>query len=67
VCGVLSTVNVTTPVGVPLLLVTVLVKVTLCPNTEGLGDEFNDVVVAALLTTWLCVVDVLAAKVESPL
>ena len=38
------------PVGVPKLLVTVAVKVTDCPKTEGFADELTVVVVEALLT-----------------
>lgn len=37
--------NVTVPVGVPPALVTVAVKVTDCPKTEGLADEVTVVVV----------------------
>src|ERR1700694_2632451 len=42
--------NVTVPVGVPEpggLAVTVAVKVTLCPDTEGLAEELSAVVVAS--------------------
>jgi hypothetical protein len=50
-----STANCTVPVGVPdpgAVGVTVAVKVTVCPNTEGLADEVTPVVVLALFTTW---------------
>ena len=45
--------KVTVPVGVPAagaVAVTVAVKVTLCPDTEGLTDELSAVVVPPLLT-----------------
>jgi len=51
----LPSVNVTVPLGVtvPEFSVTVAVKVTDWPNTDGLDpvEETNDVVVATLLTT----------------
>src|SRR5439155_10470780 len=52
-----SITNCTVPVGVPLPLcgVTVAVKLTLWPNTDGLCVELTTVVVATgggLLTTW---------------
>ena len=61
--------NVTVPVGVPTpgdVAVTVAVKVTDWPNTDGLTDEPSAVVVASLLTTWLVAVDVLARSFVSP-
>jgi hypothetical protein len=45
--------KVTVPVGVPEpggLAVTVALKVTLRPETDGLADELSEVVVASLLT-----------------
>ena len=60
--------NWTKPVGVPLpgkTALTVAVNVTLCPNTDGFGDDVNVVEVLALLT--LCVVvPELPLKFESP-
>ncbi len=60
----------TLPVGVPLpgaVAATVAVKVTAWPNTEGSVAETSEVVVPAWLTTWLKAVEVLVAKVASPL
>ena len=44
------------------------VKVTDCPETEGLGEAASVVLVAAnaWLTTWLSAAEVLAAKLASP-
>jgi hypothetical protein len=61
--------KVTVPVGVPepgALAVTVAVKVTTCPDPEGLTDELNAVVVAAWLTTCVSGAEVLALKLASP-
>ena len=47
--------NVTVPVGVPapgLKVLTVAVKVTLCPNTEAFVEEATVVVVCAFTTVW---------------
>jgi len=48
--------NVTVPVGVPVLAVeaslTVAVNVTDCPKTDGSGEEPSAVVVFAVLTVW---------------
>lgn len=44
--------NVTVPVGMPPLEVTVAVKVTGWLKTEGLAEELTVVVVAYLFTTW---------------
>ena len=41
------------------------VKVTLCPNADGFADEAIVVVVAAVVTTWVRVFDVLALKLLS--
>jgi hypothetical protein len=43
------------------------VKVTDCPNTEGLVEDVNAVVVLALVTTWFTAVLELVAKLRSPL
>jgi hypothetical protein len=45
---------------------TLAVKVTDCPSFDGFSDEVKEVVVVALLTTWLTAFDVLLAKLESP-
>ena len=62
--------KVTLPVGVPLpgdVALTVAVKVTLCPNTDGLAEEATRVVVLALLTVCVKVDEALALKLPSPL
>jgi len=57
--------NVTVPVGVPNVVDTVAVKVTLWPNVEGFNDEVTVVVVVAggggAFTTCVNAGDVLAA------
>ena len=63
--------KVTVPVGMPppgLLAVTVAVKVTDCPDTEGLAEELTNVVVRAraLFTVWVSGLEVLPLKVASP-
>ena len=61
--------NVTVPVGVPAPgaeAVTVAVKVTDCPETDGLTEEASAVAVAALLTIWLRAAEVLVVKLPSP-
>src|SRR5204862_36269 len=61
--------KVTVPVGVPapgLFAVTVAVKVTDCPDTDGLADELTNVVVPAFFTIWLSVVEMLPLKFASP-
>ena len=61
--------NVTVPVGVPApgaLTVTVAVKVTLWPNTEGLAEEATLVVVASGLMVWLTAPELLPASLVSP-
>ena len=62
--------KVTVPVGaVPAPELTVAVKVTAWPKTEGLGVEAASAVVvtvAAWLTAWLSAVEVLAVKLLSP-
>ena len=54
------------PVGVPEEPVTVAVKVTDSPKTEGFAEDANAVVVLALLTTWLTTELVLVMKLPSP-
>ena len=56
----------TVPVGVPLpgaVGLTVAVKVTDWPKTEGFADETTEVVVASCLTVWLTAAEVLAGEV----
>ena len=60
----------TVPVGVPLpgaTALTVAVKVTDSPKTEGLSDEVTLLVVAAWLTVWVRGAEVLVTKLPSPL
>src|SRR6266550_3923624 len=60
--------KVTVPVGVPapgLLAVTVAVKVTDCPNTDGLAEELADVVVP-YFTVCVSLEEVLPLKLASP-
>jgi len=60
--------NVTMPPAVPEPAgVTVAVKVTDCPATDGFVDDATDVVLAALLTVWPKVPEALPAKLPSPL
>jgi len=63
---VVPSMNVTVPVGVPAVALTVAVKVTLWPLFEGLRDDVSVVVVLALT---VCVRDddVLVRKFVSPL
>jgi hypothetical protein len=59
--------NVTVPVAVPgAVEVTVAVKVTDCPKSDGLADDTIAVAVAGKLTACVTVFDVLAAKLASP-
>ena len=54
--AVVPSMKFTLPVAVPApgpLAETVAVKVTDCPNAEGLSEETTFVVVASLLTTWV--------------
>ena len=46
---------------------TVAVKVTCCPNTEGFSDDVNAVVVLAGLTVCVTAEDVLPLKLVFPL
>src|SRR5438876_3033471 len=67
VMAVLPSLKVTFPVGVPepgLLAVTVAVKVTDCPNTDGLAEEPADVVVP-YFTVCVLFVDVVALELAS--
>ena len=60
--------KVTAPVGVPaagLFAVTVAVKVTDCPDTDGLAEELTNVVVL-YFTVWVTLDDVLPVKLASP-
>ena len=59
--------NWTLPVGVPANDETVEVNVTDLPCTDGLIDESRVVVVVALVTTCVTVLDVLPVKLLSPL
>src|ERR1700687_2970218 len=65
-------VKVTVPLGLAtavlpgLLTLTVAVKVTVWPDTDGLTDEDTVVVVLALLTTWVSEAE-LPVKFSSPL
>jgi hypothetical protein len=59
--------NVTVPVGVAPVALTVAVKVTVCWKVEGLGADTSEVVVATLFTIWLKTAEVLAASLASPL
>jgi hypothetical protein len=61
--------KVTVPVGVPApgaVTETVAVNMTACPTADGFGEEDNDVVVFALLTTWETAALVLVLKLPSP-
>src|SRR5204863_2199820 len=61
--------KVTVPVGVPapgLLAVTVAVKVTDCPDSDGLAEELTSVAVLAFFTVWVSVLEVLPLKVALP-
>src|SRR5438128_11788015 len=60
----------TVPVGVPVpgaVAVTVAVKVTDWPETEGLTEEATAVVVLAALTAWVKFGEVLPLELASPL
>lgn len=59
-------VKTTVPVGVPDDEVTAAVKVTLCPETDGFGEEARVVAVATPFTTCVSAADVLGAKVLDP-
>ena len=58
----------TRPLGLPgPLPVTVAVKVTLWPHTDGLAEVTTAVLVLALLTVWVNAVEALEATFVSPL
>ena len=62
--------NCTVPPGVPApgaLAVTLAVKVTVWPKTDGFCEEVSVVAVLSWLTTWLTVFEVLPASLVSPL
>ena len=58
--------NVTLPVGVPPLEVTVAVKVTAWPDFDGLRDEVSEVEVLALFTVCVSTAEVLPEKLALP-
>ncbi len=58
--------NVTVPVGVPDALLTVAVKVTACPNTDGLSEEITLVLVEIPFTVCVSAAEVLGSNAESP-
>lgn len=49
--GVVPFLNVTVPVGVPTVALTVAVTVTVWPLADGFGDEVRAVMLASLETT----------------
>src|SRR6266853_3289280 len=62
--------NVTVPVGVPVLGetgLTVAVKITDWPKTEGWAEEVTAVALVARLTVWVTTSEVLVLKLVSPL
>jgi hypothetical protein len=59
--------NVTVPVGVPLVLVTVALNVTDWPNTVGFVEELRVVVLPNLLIVSVSAVEVFVLKLPSPL
>ena len=67
---VVPSMKLTFPVAAPAVAPpaeTVAVKVTDCPNTDGLGEEATLVAVVALLTTCVtAVAEVLPPKLASP-
>ena len=68
---VVPSLNVTVPVGVPVFgasTLTVAVKVTGCPYTDGFAEETTAVVVGlAAFTVCVSAEDVLVVKLASPL
>jgi hypothetical protein len=58
--------NVTVPLGVPVPAVTVAVKVTDWPNTDGLSELVTVVEVEPWLTVCVIAAEVLAVKLPSP-
>jgi hypothetical protein len=68
--GLPSTTNCTVPLGVPMpgaATLTVAVKLTFWPDTEGLTEELTSVVVLALATVCIKLLAVLVLKLLSPL
>ena len=63
--GTLPSMKVTMPLAAA--GVTVAVKVTALPNTEGFNEEVSVVWEAALLTTWTTADDALPESLVSPL
>lgn len=64
---VVPSLNVTLPIGVPEVEVTVTINVTDCPYVDGFSDEvIAEVVVIALLTLCVNTGDVLPVKFASP-
>ena len=60
----------TLPVGVPApgaTALTVAVKVTDWPNTDGLAEEARATALLAWLTVWVTTAEVLVLKLPSPL
>lgn len=64
--GVAPSKKVTLPVGVPAVALTLALKVTDCPNTDGFSVEFTDVEVLACPTDWLRAPETLVAWLASP-
>ena len=68
--AVAPSLKMTLPDGVPaagVVAVTVAVNVTDCPEHDGLAEEPRAVVVLALLTVCVKLVEVLVLKLPSPL
>ena len=68
VCGVLSMLKVTVPVGVPApgnTATTFAVNVTLLPNVDGFNDELTVVALLATLTVCVRSAEVLLLKLAS--
>jgi hypothetical protein len=68
--GLPSTKNCTLPLGVPVAgatALTVAVKLTLCPVTDGLAEELRAIVLPALPTACVSMLAVLPEKLLSPL
>src|SRR5438876_1126840 len=69
---VLLSEKITRPLGLAtavlpgLLTVSVAVKVTACPDCEGLTEEPTTVLMLALLTVWVSTLEVLMLKNASP-
>ena len=67
---VLSITNWTVPLGVPLpgpLAAIITVNVTFWPSTDGFAEEVSTVLVVALPTVCVTAVEVLVARLPSPL